>query len=111
MSGGQWTDATEKLVAFLFGNSVHYIADEFFEGLTSQMGRGQGMVEQLGAFDLNNSGIGDNSEGCVSCLLHRVVHALSVCYIHQLRCCSLHLCHMLLCLLESWRAIQLTLQS
>jgi glycosylphosphatidylinositol phospholipase D len=59
---GQWTEETEELIAFIFGVSVHYIADEFFEGLTGKLGRGQGLVEQLGAMNLNNSGIGDNSE-------------------------------------------------
>ena len=38
----EWSDDTAKLVAFLFGASVHYIADEFFEGLNGgHLGYGQ----------------------------------------------------------------------
>ena len=30
-----WDDDTKKLVAFLFGVSIHYVSDELFEGLRS----------------------------------------------------------------------------
>jgi glycosylphosphatidylinositol phospholipase D len=63
---GNWTQDTEKLVAFIFGVSVHYVADEFFEGLTGELGRGQGLVEQLGAMNLNNSGKGDSRESAAN---------------------------------------------
>ena len=33
---------TQKIVAFTFGVAVHYITDETWEGLTDQLGRGQG---------------------------------------------------------------------
>eukprot|EP00039_Didymoeca_costata_P015958 m.278609 g.278609 ORF g.278609 m.278609 type:complete len:870 (+) comp16316_c1_seq3:130-2739(+) len=60
---GNWTKDTEKLVVFIFGVSVHYMADEFWEGLNGQIGRGQGFVRTLSSFNLNHSGLNDNDEG------------------------------------------------
>eukprot|EP00041_Stephanoeca_diplocostata_P027879 m.777859 g.777859 ORF g.777859 m.777859 type:complete len:523 (+) comp23269_c0_seq13:58-1626(+) len=62
-NSGKWTNDTEKLVAFLFGVSVHYIADELWEGLDAEIGRGQGFVRTLSSFNLGHSGLNDNDEG------------------------------------------------
>eukprot|EP00939_MAST-03C_sp_MAST-3C-sp1_P004356 g4356.t1 len=53
---------TAKLVAFLFGVSVHFAADEMWEGLTSQLGRGQGFTAMIGQFNLGDSGMGNDDE-------------------------------------------------
>eukprot|EP01062_Namystynia_karyoxenos_P061066 TRINITY_DN52_c0_g1_i1.p1 TRINITY_DN52_c0_g1~~TRINITY_DN52_c0_g1_i1.p1 ORF type:complete len:920 (+),score=309.51 TRINITY_DN52_c0_g1_i1:102-2762(+) len=60
---GQWSDDTKKLIAFLYGVSVHYISDELWEGLNGQLGRGQGFVRFLSGFNLNHDGMSDNDEG------------------------------------------------
>jgi hypothetical protein len=49
-------------VAFVFGVSVHYIADELWEGLNDQIGRGQGFVRTLSSFNLGHDGMSDNDE-------------------------------------------------
>lgn len=60
---GNWSEDTSKLVAFVFGVSVHYIADELWEGLNDQIGRGQGFVRTLSSFNLGHDGLTDNDEG------------------------------------------------
>lgn len=42
--------------------STHYIADELWEGLTSQLGHGQGFVNDLSSFNLGHDGDGDADE-------------------------------------------------
>eukprot|EP01052_Picozoa_sp_SAG31_P001570 SAG31_NODE_53_length_30139_cov_31.002197_12_plen_911_part_00 len=59
----RWGTATQKLVAFAFGVSVHYVSDETWEGLTSQLGRGQGMVRTVASHNLEHAGMSDNDEG------------------------------------------------
>eukprot|EP00756_Hemistasia_phaeocysticola_P018054 Hpha_TRINITY_DN15571_c2_g14::TRINITY_DN15571_c2_g14_i1::g.106278::m.106278/K01127/E3.1.4.50; glycosylphosphatidylinositol phospholipase D len=59
---GNWTEDTQKLVAFLYGVSVHYISDELWEGLNPQLGRGQGFVRFLSSFNLGHDGMSDNDE-------------------------------------------------
>lgn len=46
----------------MFGVSVHYIADELWEGLNDQIGRGQGFVRTLSSFNLGHDGMSDNDE-------------------------------------------------
>jgi hypothetical protein len=58
----EWSPETQKLVAFLFGTSVHYISDEMWEGLTDQLGRGQGMVRTISSFNLGHDGRSDDDE-------------------------------------------------
>ena len=57
-----WSDETQKLVAFLFGLTVHYVADELWEGLTSPLGERRGFTEMVGAFALGDDGSGNNDE-------------------------------------------------
>ena len=46
---------------------VHYIADEFFEGLNGgHLGYGQGFVEALGCMNLNTTGVGDQNESAAN---------------------------------------------
>ena len=40
-----WSSDTQRLVAFVFGLSVHYVTDEQWEGLTDQLSPGWGFVE------------------------------------------------------------------
>lgn len=54
---------TAKLVAFVFGVSIHFAADEFWEGLTDQIGRGQGFTAFVGQFNLGDDGMGNDDEG------------------------------------------------
>ena len=61
--GGALTDDTEQFMAFVFGVSVHYIADELWEGLNGQLGNGQGFVRVMAAANLNSTGTNDNDEG------------------------------------------------
>ena len=59
---GNWTDDTASLVAFLYGVSVHYVADEYWEGLNSQISHGVGFVEALSAINLDHPGTSDADE-------------------------------------------------
>eukprot|EP00466_Bigelowiella_natans_P017658 jgi/Bigna1/141182/aug1.61_g15890 len=59
---GNWSSDTARLVAFLFGVSVHYITDEIWEGLNTQWASGQGFVRTLSAFNLGHDGKTDNDE-------------------------------------------------
>lgn len=61
-ASGNWTEATSQLVSFVFGVSVHYLTDEFWEGLNDQLGNGQGFVRELSAFNLDHPGTSDNDE-------------------------------------------------
>ena len=61
-AAGNWSEATEKLVAFVLGVSVHYAADEMWEGLTGQLSRGQGFVRTLSSFNLGHPGTTDDDE-------------------------------------------------
>jgi len=56
---GQWTEKTKKLVAFLFGVSIHYVTDEMWEGLTTQLANG---VNFLAAQNLGAPGNSDRLE-------------------------------------------------
>ena len=47
-----WSDATKKLVAFLFGSTVHYVTDELWEGLTDELAEQRSFVELLDAYNL-----------------------------------------------------------
>ena len=62
-AAGNLTGDTEEFMAFVFGVSVHYIADELWEGLNGQLGNGQGFVRVLSAANLNGTGTTDNNEG------------------------------------------------
>ena len=59
----EWSPATQKVVAFTFGTAVHYITDETWEGLTAQLGRGQGMVRTVSSLNLGHPGQSDDDEG------------------------------------------------
>eukprot|EP01063_Lacrimia_lanifica_P009765 TRINITY_DN16645_c0_g2_i1.p1 TRINITY_DN16645_c0_g2~~TRINITY_DN16645_c0_g2_i1.p1 ORF type:complete len:839 (+),score=228.63 TRINITY_DN16645_c0_g2_i1:48-2564(+) len=59
----EWSEETQRLVAFIFGVSVHYITDELWEGLTPQLGAGQGFVRTLSTMNLGHDGRTDNDEG------------------------------------------------
>ena len=59
----EWGAETQKLVAVAFGTAVHYITDEAWEGLTDQLGRGQGMVRFVSSLNLGHPGRSDNDEG------------------------------------------------
>ena len=59
----EWSPETQKLVAFTFGTAVHYITDETWEGLTPQLGRGQGMVRTVSSLNLGHPGQTDDDEG------------------------------------------------
>eukprot|EP00750_Incisomonas_marina_P002215 INCI12155.2.p1 GENE.INCI12155.2~~INCI12155.2.p1 ORF type:complete len:828 (-),score=116.71 INCI12155.2:164-2647(-) len=50
-------------MAFIFGVSIHYIADEMWEGLNDQLWNGQGFVRVMAAANLNSTGTNDNDEG------------------------------------------------
>ena len=56
------SEQTQKLVAFIYGVSIHYMADELWEGLNEQLGRGQGFVRALSSFNLQHDGMSDNDE-------------------------------------------------
>lgn len=58
-----WSPETQKLVAFLFGLTVHYVTDELWEGLTSPLGDRRGFTEMVGAFALGDAGDGNSDEG------------------------------------------------
>ena len=60
---GALTEDTEEFIAFIFGISTHYIADEIWEGLNDQLSFGQGFVRVLSAANLNGTGTTDNNEG------------------------------------------------
>jgi len=55
-SSAQWDTDMQQLVAFVFGMSTHYMADETWEGLTGELGHGQGFVRQLGTFNMGHRG-------------------------------------------------------
>ena len=57
-----WSNETARLVAFVFGVGVHYIADELWEGLNDQLGAGQGFVRTLASFNLGRPGVTDDAE-------------------------------------------------
>ena len=52
------TKDTQKLAAFVYGVSVYYMADELWECLTSELGRGRGFTSQIDSFNLGGDGIG-----------------------------------------------------
>jgi len=54
-----WSADTQRLVAFVFGLTVHYVTDEMWEGLTGQLAHGKGFVEQLDSMNLGMDGVGD----------------------------------------------------
>ena len=56
------SEDTTKLIAFLFGVSVHYAADKMWEGLSSQLVRGQGFTSLIGQLNLGDSGLGNDNE-------------------------------------------------
>ena len=58
-----WSPATRELLAFIFGLTVHYVTDELWEGLTSQLGQRRGFTEMIDAFNLGNTGHGNTAEG------------------------------------------------
>ena len=58
----EWGAETQQLVAFLFGTGAHYMADETWEGLTDQLGSGQGMVRVVSSFNLGHPGTSDDDE-------------------------------------------------
>ena len=60
---GNLTQDTEEFMAFIFGVSIHYIADEMWEGLNDQLWNGQGFVRVMAAANLNSTGTNDNDEG------------------------------------------------
>ena len=57
-----WTDKTKKLIAFLFGLSVHYVTDEMWEGLTKDLANGHGFVRFLAAENEMHPGHSDDLE-------------------------------------------------
>eukprot|EP00656_Telonema_subtile_P047078 TRINITY_DN5387_c0_g1_i6.p1 TRINITY_DN5387_c0_g1~~TRINITY_DN5387_c0_g1_i6.p1 ORF type:complete len:806 (+),score=133.13 TRINITY_DN5387_c0_g1_i6:207-2624(+) len=57
-----WTAETKTLVAFLMGTGVHFMADELWEGLTSELKGGQGFVRLVSTMGLNHDGHSDNDE-------------------------------------------------
>lgn len=59
-----WSDDTKKLVAFVFGVSVHYTCDELWEGLTGELSD-SGMIELVDALNL-----GQVNEMLVPCGAH-----------------------------------------
>ena len=60
-SGGMGEGA-RRLAAFIFGVATHYATDELWEGLTPQLGRGQGMVRALSSFNLGHDGLSGDDE-------------------------------------------------
>jgi len=57
-----WSDDTKKLVAFIFGVSVHYVTDELWEGLSGGLGSARGFTEMVDAFTAGNNGHGNTAE-------------------------------------------------
>ena len=43
---GDWNEDTKKLIAFLMGMNIHYMADETWEGVNNQL-LGEGFVETI----------------------------------------------------------------
>jgi hypothetical protein len=58
-----WDDDAKELIAFIFGVSVHYVADELWEGLASPLGERRGFTEMIDVFQLGNVGHGNVAEG------------------------------------------------
>ena len=56
------SEDTQKLIAFLFGVSIHYAADKMWEGLSNQLVRGQGFTSLIGQFNLGDTGMGNDNE-------------------------------------------------
>ena len=58
----KWTADQRQLASFIFGVATHYVADELWEGLTSQLGATRGFTEMVDAFQLGNDGHGNTAE-------------------------------------------------
>jgi hypothetical protein len=61
-----WSDATKRLVAFIFGTTVHYVTDELWEGLTSELVAQRGFVELVDAYNLGLPAGSDVNEGATN---------------------------------------------
>lgn len=57
-----WSDATRKLIAFMYGTTVHYVTDELWEGLTTELSAQRGFIEIVDSYNSGNAGGGDVNE-------------------------------------------------